>query len=71
MNVLLAGVGGQGVLTCADILARSAMEGWITANPKGKHGKHSYHLEDYGISRNEVEELFSDYVSRYDLPMDV
>jgi hypothetical protein len=51
--------------------ARSAMEGWITANPKGKHGKHSYHLEDYGISRNEVEELFSDYVSRYDLPMDV
>jgi indolepyruvate ferredoxin oxidoreductase beta subunit len=26
MNVLMAGVGGQGVLTCADILARSAME---------------------------------------------
>ena len=51
--------------------ARSAMEGWITANPKGKHGKHSYHLEDYGISRSEVEELFSDYVSRYNLPMDV
>jgi hypothetical protein len=49
---------------------RAAMADWLAANPKGRHGKHSYRLEDYGISRGEVEELFGDYVKRYDLTME-
>lgn len=49
---------------------RSAMQNWLQANPKGKHGKHSYRLEDYGITRNEVVELFGDYAQRYGLTMD-
>jgi hypothetical protein len=49
---------------------RAAMAGWLVANPKGKHGKHSYRLEDYGITRGEVEHLFGDYVERYDLSME-
>ena len=48
---------------------RAAMQGWLDANPKGKHGKHEYNLEDYGISRGQVEELFADYVQRYDVEM--
>jgi len=46
---------------------RAAMQNWLSANPKGKHGKHQYRLEDYGISRRDVDELFGDYVARYGL----
>lgn len=49
---------------------RAAMQGWLDANPKGKHGKHEYKLEDYGISRGQVEQLFADYVERYDVDME-
>lgn len=49
---------------------RAAMQGWLHDNPKGKHGKHEYKLEDYGITRGEVEDLFGDYVERYGLSME-
>ncbi|MEH6592075.1 MAG: sulfotransferase [Halioglobus sp.] len=49
---------------------RAAMVAWQQAHPKGKHGKHSYRLEDYGIERAEVEALFGDYAERYGLSMD-
>jgi sulfotransferase family protein len=49
---------------------RAAMAAWQQAHPKGKHGKHRYRLEDYGIDRSEVETLFGDYVERYGLTMD-
>jgi hypothetical protein len=50
--------------------SRAAMQAWLTANPKGKHGRHEYRLEDYGITRSEVEDLFKDYVVRYGVTMD-
>ena len=46
---------------------RLAMQTWLDKNPKGKHGKHEYCLEDYGISKAEVELLFGDYMKRYNL----
>lgn len=49
---------------------RQAMQAWLDANPKGKHGKHEYQLDEYGISREEVEALFGDYVERYGLGME-
>ena len=49
---------------------RAAMERWLEANPRGKHGRHEYRLQDYGISRGEVEALFGPYVQRYRLTMD-
>ena len=50
--------------------ARSAMQSWLAEHPQGKHGRHRYRLEDYDIQREEVEDLFADYVSRYDLTME-
>jgi indolepyruvate ferredoxin oxidoreductase beta subunit len=38
MNILMAGVGGQGVLTCADILAKSAMECGFDVKVSEVHG---------------------------------
>ena len=48
---------------------RAAMQRWLDKNPKGKHGKHEYSLDDYGISKGDVESLFGDYVARYSLNM--
>jgi len=50
--------------------ARAAMQRWLDAHPRGKHGLHVYRLEDYGISRAKVEALFGDYVKRYQLTME-
>ena len=38
---------------------RTAMEGWQTTNRKDRHGKHEYRLEDYGVTRAQVEVTFS------------
>ena len=50
---------------------RAAMQSWLDNNPKGKHGKHEYNLADYGIFNAEVEQLFGNYVSRYNVTMGV
>ncbi len=49
---------------------RAAMAQWLAQHPKGKHGKHEYRLEDYAITRAEVQALFGDYVERYGLTME-
>ncbi|MGI9296218.1 MAG: sulfotransferase family protein [Pseudomonadales bacterium] len=49
---------------------RASMQRWLDEHPQGKHGKHEYRLEDYGITRAEVEDLFGAYVERYGLTME-
>ena len=49
---------------------RASMAQWLAEHPRGKHGKHEYRLEDYGIAREDVEELFGDYARRYGLAME-
>jgi hypothetical protein len=43
----------------------SGMRGWLQANPQGKHGKHSYSLEQWGFSKKELEPYFSDYLKAH------
>lgn len=50
--------------------ARSAMALWLRDNPRGRHGRHEYRLEDFGITRGEVQDLFGDYIARYGLPLE-
>lgn len=47
--------------------AESAMQTFLTANPKGKHGKHEYSLADFGLTREGVREHFRDYIERFGL----
>lgn len=49
--------------------ARAAMDGYMAANPKGKHGKHDYSLERYGLTREGVHAAFADYIERYRIPV--
>jgi hypothetical protein len=56
--------------TVLDEEGREAMARWLQDNPRGKHGRHEYRLEDYGITRAQVQELFGEYARRYGLAMD-
>ncbi|MBU6265954.1 MAG: sulfotransferase [Sphingomonadales bacterium] len=49
--------------------AEAAMNAYMTGNQQGKHGKHTYALEDYGLSKAMVHERFADYIGRYDIPV--
>jgi hypothetical protein len=47
--------------------AQSAMQATLDANPQGKHGKHDYRLEDYGLTTAQVRSHFADYVERFQI----
>ena len=45
--------------------AETAMRDLLTAQPKGKHGKHVYSLEEFGLTADGVRAHFKDYIERY------
>ncbi len=45
--------------------AETAMQACLAANPKGKFGRHSYTLEQFGVSEDEVRERYRDYREQY------
>ncbi|WP_162892601.1 sulfotransferase family protein [Blastomonas fulva] len=42
--------------------AEAGMQGWLDSNPQNKRGKHSYSLEEWGLTRKDLEPYFSDYL---------
>jgi len=40
----------------------------VLENPQGKHGRHEYSLEAYGLSPERVRERLAAYIERFDLP---
>jgi hypothetical protein len=49
--------------------ARAAMENFLAANPKNKHGVHSYTLEQFGLSRSAETSRFRNYCERFRIPV--
>ena len=47
--------------------ARAAMSRFIEANPKNKHGVHSYSLAQYGLDRDAEMRRFGDYCARFNI----
>lgn len=45
--------------------AEAAMTALLAANPKGKHGKHDYSLEEFGLTAEGVKAHFADYCARF------
>jgi hypothetical protein len=45
--------------------ARAAMQKFLAANPKNKHGVHSYTLEQFGLSRSAETIRFRNYCERF------
>lgn len=49
--------------------AEAAMQAFMADNQQGKHGKHSYDLAEFGLTREGVRRRFQDYIDRYDIPV--
>ena len=49
--------------------ARDAMGRFLAANPKNKHGVHSYTLEQFGLSRAAETARFRSYCERFGIPV--
>ena len=49
--------------------ARAAMQRFLAANPKNKHGVHSYTLEQFGLSRSTEMRRFRNYCERFRIPV--
>ena len=51
-----------------DNAARQAMDNSRQSNRQNRHGKHSYTLEEFGLSRDEVESSYARYRKRFNIP---
>jgi hypothetical protein len=45
------------------------MQSFLDANPKNKHGVHSYTLEQFGLSRTVEAARFRSYCERFQIPV--
>lgn len=45
--------------------AEAAMTRLLAEQPKGKHGKHEYSLEEFGLSADYIRDHYRDYYERY------
>jgi len=41
------------------------MQQWVADNPQHKHGEHSYTLETFGLTPNQVDRKFADYIEYF------
>jgi len=48
--------------------AQEAMTKLLAANPQGKHGKHVYSLEEFGLTASGVRQHFGTYCERFSVP---
>jgi hypothetical protein len=48
--------------------ARDAMTRFLAGNTQGKHGRHDYQAETFGLSRETLHREFGDYIAAYAIP---
>jgi hypothetical protein len=41
------------------------MRSFLDRHPRGKHGSHSYAIEDFGMTLGQIRERFDDYCRMY------
>jgi hypothetical protein len=49
--------------------AEAAMTAYMKKNQQGKHGAHTYSVEDYGLTRKQVRAHYKDYCDRFTIPV--
>jgi hypothetical protein len=45
--------------------SESGIRAWLANNPADKHGRHTYRLEDYGLSERDVKDVYGPYIEAY------
>jgi len=45
--------------------SESGIRRWLAENPADKHGRHTYKLEDYGLTQRDVKDVYAPYMEAY------
>lgn len=48
--------------------AEAAMNAFMKSNQQGKHGSHTYSVEDYGLTAQQIRVHYQDYCERFNIP---
>ena len=51
-----------------DAQVEAVMRDGVANRPRNKHGKHSWNLDDYGVTEAEIRDLFAEYEARFLMP---
>jgi hypothetical protein len=46
------------------------MRQWLTANPQDRFGSRPYSLDEYGLTREQLEPVFADYLAAFDVELE-
>jgi len=46
-------------------IAYQRMKSYLRANPQGKFGKHRYNMDDFGMSKDDITNRFSEYCKKF------
>lgn len=46
------------------------MRAWLQARPQDRFGRHEYSMEQYGLTKLQLEPLFADYLARFPIEME-
>jgi hypothetical protein len=46
------------------------MKEWLTARPQDRFGPRPYSLEQYGLTKRELEPVFAEYLGRFDIELE-
>ena len=49
---------------------QEAMRGWLKSNPQDRFGSQPYSLDEFGLSRADLDPLFADYVSAFGIELE-
>ena len=44
---------------------QTAMRSWLEKNPQGKQGRHSYSLNDFDFTHQDIETRYADYLNLF------
>ena len=47
--------------------AEGGMRDWLNDNPQGKFGRHAYKLDQFGLTKEQLEPMFERYLGEYDI----
>lgn len=50
--------------------AQSGMQAWLDSNAQHKHGAHKYALEDFGLTKEQVESRMAFYRDQFSIPVE-
>ena len=46
------------------------MKEWLKARPQDRFGPRPYSLEQYGLTKKELEPVFAEYIDRYEIELE-